>query len=319
MLSEGHPGSEKIDSSHRSRICAVIVTFNIGEAIHRCFDSIQSQVGHVLIVDNGSGETTRQELKELAAYDSVTLILNERNEGVAHAYNQAAQWAKGKGFEWILTLDHDSEATPGMVDKLVEAYAALGRRGIQSVGAVGANPVDWKTGIVITGVQPYTSESAPIEDTDVISSGSLIPLQVFDIVGPFNEDLFIYYVDTDFCRRIIRSGFRVFVCPEAVLLHQEGSKKRRKFFWRYAYYDHYGKTARYYLVRNLIYMMRRHLVSLSDFWMVLRRNCKDYVKILLFDRERFSILWFSMRGLADGLRGKVGPMNSANPMRPGKS
>ncbi len=41
----------------------------------------------------------------------------------------------------------------------------------------------------------------------------------------FNEDLFIYFVDIDFCRRLGGAGYGVYVCPEAVLLHREGTKK----------------------------------------------------------------------------------------------
>lgn len=308
MLNEVQSGPQIVDSSQRSRICAAIVTYNIGEAVHRCFNSIQNQVGHVLILDNGSDEPTRRELNKLAAFDLVTLIFNERNEGLAHAFNQAVQWARGRGFRWILTLDHDSEATPGMVDKLAQAFVTLERLGVENAGVVGANPFDENFGVFATGIRPREGESAPVEDTDVISSGSLIPLRVFDTTGPFNEDLFIYYVDTDFCIRLARGGFRVYICPEAVLLHREGSRKRRRFFWGHAYYDHYGKAARYYLTRNTIYMMKRHPLSLADIYWMVRRNCKDHVKILLFDKERFSTLWFSLRGLIDGLRGKVGPL-----------
>ena len=317
VLAEVHSSSETVDSSQRSRICAVIVTYNIGEAIHRCFDSIQSQVGHVLIVDNGSGESTRRELNQLAASDSVTLILNERNEGLAHAFNQAVQWAQGKGFQWILTLDHDSEATPGMVDKLVEAYTTLEQQGIQNVGVVGANPFDQNIQL-FRQYRPRQDGGMPLNDEDPISSGSLIPLRVFEIIGPFNEDLFIYYVDVDFCMRLVRGGFGAYVCPEAVLLHREGSRKRHRFLWRHAYYEHYGKFARYYLTRNAIYMMKRHSLSFSDICWMVHLSCKDHAKILLFDRERFSILWFSLRGLIDGFRGKVGPLNSADSMGPGK-
>jgi rhamnosyltransferase len=318
VLNEVQLSSETVDSSQRSRICAVIVTYNIGEPIHRCFDSIQRQVGHVLIVDNGSGESTRRELNKIAASDSVTLILNERNEGIAHAFNQAVQWAQGKGFQWILTLDHDSEATPGMVDKLVCAYTTLERQGIKNVGVVGANPFDQNNQHFLQ-YQPREDGGPPLEDTEAISSGSLLPLRVFDRIGLFNEDLFIYYVDTDFCMRLTRAGFRVYVCPEAVLLHREGTKRRRRFLWIHAQYDHYGKAARYYLTRNTIYMIKRHPVSLGDIYWMVRRNCKDHVKILLFDRERFSTLWFSLKGLMDGLRGRVGPLNSVDSMGTRKS
>src|SRR5208282_2178837 len=61
VLSEGLSGAEVLESSYRSQICAAIVTYNIAEAIRRCFDSIRGQVGHVIIVDNGSDELTLRE------------------------------------------------------------------------------------------------------------------------------------------------------------------------------------------------------------------------------------------------------------------
>ena len=307
MLAEVNPDSQIVDISQRSRICAVIVTYNIGEAIHPCFRSIRNQVGHVLIVDNGSSEATRQELKKIGDSGAVTIILNPQNEGLAHAFNQAVQWARGKEFQWILTLDHDSEATPGMVEKLVAAYATLEQQGIRNVGVVGANPFDRNVELFYQH-HPRPQGGPPVEDEEVISSGSLIRLSVFDAIGLFNEDLFMYYVDTDFCMRLVRGGLRVYVCPEAILLHREGARRRRKILWLHANYDHYGKVARYYLTRNAIYMMRIHPVSQDDVYWMVRRNLKDHAKILLFDKERFSILWYSLRGLFDGLRGRVGPL-----------
>jgi len=307
VLDKTEDSPETVHSLQRSVICAVIVTYNIGEAIHSCFRSIFSQVGHVLIMDNGSDESTRRELDKFSLCNEVTLILNSKNEGLAHAFNQAVQWAQGKGFQWILTLDHDSEATPGMVEKLVAAYATLEQQGIRNVGVVGANPFDRNVELFYQH-HPRPQGGPPVEDEEVISSGSLIRLSVFDAIGLFNEDLFMYYVDTDFCMRLVRGGLRVYVCPEAILLHREGARRRRKILWLHANYDHYGKVARYYLTRNAIYMMRIHPVSQDDVYWMVRRNLKDHAKILLFDKERFSILWYSLRGLFDGLRGRVGPL-----------
>lgn len=311
VLGEVKHSPETVNSFQRSRICAVIVTYNIGEAIHACFHSIFNQVGHVLIVDNGSDESTRKELDKLSGFDGVTLILNPGNEGLAHAFNQAVRWAQGKGFQWILTLDHDSEATPGMVDELLKASATLERQGIRDWGVIGANPFDINIQHFLL-FTPLEDEREPVEFEETISAGSLIALRVFEKTGPFNEDLFIYYVDTDFCMRVWRAGFRIYVCPHAVLLHREGTKIRRKFLWIQANYDHYGKLTRYYLTRNAIYMIKKHPISMSDYYGMARRHCKDHAKILLFDRERFSILWYSLRGLIDGLRGKVGPLHSSH-------
>jgi rhamnosyltransferase len=302
---------EPAESPQRSKICAVIVTFNIGEALHRCVDSIRNQVGHVLIVDNGSDDATRRELNRLKDSNSISVILNERNEGIARAFNQAVQWARGGGFQWILLLDHDSEATPGMVDELVSGYDALDRAGIRNVGILAASPFDRNIQQYLY-YPPRANGGLPLQGGEVISSGSLIRLVVFDVVGPFNEDLFIYFVDVDFYKRLVRAGFGAYICPEAVFLHQEGLKIRHRFLWVDAWYDHYGREARYYLTRNTIYVIRKLPVNRGDIRVLTHRLWTDHVNILLFDKERFGVLWFSFRGLIDGLRGKVGPMNSVS-------
>jgi len=58
-------------------------------------------------------------------------------------------------------------------------------------------------------------------------------------------------------------------------------------------------------------MMKRREVSAGDIYWMVRRTCLDHLKILLFDEDRFSIIWYSLKGLVDGLRGRVGPLDSA--------
>ena len=309
MLDPAQAEFDSVEAPHRSRICAAIVTYNIGEAIHRCVDAIKNQVGYVLIVDNGSAESTLLELNRLKTSNSITIILNERNEGIARAFNQAVHWARSRGFQWILTLDHDSEATPGMVDELARGYEGLERAGVRNVGILAASPFDRNIQQYLE-YPPREDGGLPLYGGEVISSGSLIRLGVFDKVGPFNEDLFIYFVDVDFCKRLTRAGFAAYICPEAVFLHQEGLKKRHKFLWIDAWYDHYGKVSRYYITRNTIYVIKKLPVSRSDLRVLIRRLWIDHRNILLFDEERFSVLWFSLGGLIDGIRGKVGPLDS---------
>lgn len=290
------------------QICAVIVTYNIGAAIDRCFSAIHNQVGHVLIVDNCSDEATRLELSSLAG-PRVTLILNPHNEGIAHAYNRAIEWIRSAGFQWVLLLDHDSEATAGMVQELIETYILLWQQGTRNIGIVGTNLFELSTQRYLLAGS-HGDKTSFVEDDSVTSSGSLISLSVFDSGLRFNEDLFIYYVDTDFCRRLKRAGYRTFISSAAVLLHREGDRRVHKFLWRTATYNHYSKEARYYLMRNAIYLLRKGTLDRNDLRWILRRYWNDHLKILVFDERRFTVLWHSLRGLLDGLRGKLGPMNS---------
>jgi rhamnosyltransferase len=149
-----------------------------------------------------------------------------------------------------------------------------------------------------------------VEVESLISSGSLIRCDVFNKVGFFDEALFMYYVDDDFCLRLRRAGFKLFLCPGVILLHSEGSKQRRRFLWRKVLYDGYGKQARYYLTRNTLYILRKHHPGAHFCCAVVQRLLKDYVKVILYGEAPVSQILFGLRGLIDALRNRYGPLNS---------
>jgi rhamnosyltransferase len=313
-MSEGAPAAGVVDYLRGASVCAVIVTYNVGETIHQCFNAIHNQVGHVILVDNGSDERTRHELDKLASQDSVTVILNERNEGIARAMNQGVEVARGMGFRWVLTLDHDSKATPDMVDKLLHAYETLSKQGHRDVGIIAANPFDENAGVFLNRIRPGDNGDQPVEADFLLSSGSMIPCSVLGAVGLFDEALFVYFVDSDYCLRLRRAGFRLFLCPGAVLMHREGEKQKRRFLGREMFYERTRKPARYYLTRNRIYFRRKHRLSFyfpytgaKDF---IKEFIKDYAKVVLYDEKPLAEIALALRGLFDALRNRYGPLEA---------
>jgi rhamnosyltransferase len=309
-MTEDVSWSGTTECAGKVRVCAVIVTYNIGEGIQKCFDSIRGQVSPIIIVDNGSDDRTRRELRKLASAGCAELILNDRNEGIARALNQGVQWGLSKGFQWFLTLDHDSEATAGLVSRLVEAYAALERRGFHKVGLVTANPFDRNGQIFLEGYPPRENDERLIELERCSSSGCLISRQTFDSVGFFDEKLFVYYVDEDFCFRLRQNGLKMFLCPPAVLIHSEGQKTRQRLLGRTIIYDNYGSEARYYIARNAVHMFKRYWARRQwrELYLLLRRFTHDLLFVLACDRARFRKARFMFRGVWEGIRGKYGRM-----------
>jgi rhamnosyltransferase len=304
---ESQPMQDKVGNPNG--VCAVIVTYNIGPEVHRCFDSIKDQVQEVLIVDNGSGPATTEELKTLESQRVATVVYNARNLGIAGALNQGARYAIEKGYRWLLSLDHDSEATPGMVQKLLEIYR--GRDG--STAIVAANPLD--RNIQSLWVQPEApgTNANVVETGMALTSGSLIDTNIFKKVGFFNESLFLYCVDNDFCLRVVKAGLRIYVRCDALLLHAEGCKQRKRFFWRNVIHDGYGANARYYIARNAVFIIRNYYRDdpAGCYLMVKKKLLLDSVKIILYDKDRFRNMRSVLRGLLDGLAGRYGAGASA--------
>lgn len=286
---------------NQNRVCAVIVSYNIGAGIRRCFDSVADQVEKVVIVDNGSSSDTVGELRKLELRPLAKVIYNEDNLGIAKALNQGVDYAIRRGHRWVLTLDDDSEATPGMVEKLLEGFGAAG----PEVGIVAANPFDLNTQTLSLPDKPGNAPGTLTELRMVISSGSLISARTFERVGTFDEGLFLAYVDQDFCARIAQKNLKIFCRPDAVLLHREGAKEFRSFFGKRIGYNRYGKEARYFITRNAIHILRRY--PHEDFSRdIVSRWVRDFAKIILYDEERVAKARFILKGLLDGMRGKYG-------------
>ena len=62
--------------------------------------------------------------------------------------------------------------------------------------------------------------------TLVITSGTLTSLKAFANLGPFRADFFIDFVDSEYCLRARKAGYRILVSPHARIRHRVGSKRR---------------------------------------------------------------------------------------------
>jgi len=269
----------------------------------RCFDSIENQVDEVVVVDNGSDKETICVLNTLEkTRDNVKIFYNGENLGIAAAQNIGVKYAIEKKYTWILTLDHDSEATPNMVDKMLFAYETLNSKGVNQIGIIAANTVDKN----INGQRVFDTNDEVEEVDKAISSGSMICSDVFKKVGFFNEYLFMYYVDDDFCLRCKDNKWRIYVCGQATLLHEEGAKEMRRFLWKKSIYKNYDSYAMYYIIRNTIYMIKNYYGHRKYCYLTIKRVCIDTIKIVLFDKNKVKLLYFMTKGLWDGIQGNCG-------------
>jgi len=75
----------------------------------------------------------------------------------------------------------------------------------------------------------------------------MVPRQVLVEAGPMNEDFFLYYEELDWCERIRKAGWQIWVQPAARVLHKESYTVKTL-----------GALKTYYLTRNRVWFMRRH-------------------------------------------------------------
>src|SRR6185437_6681202 len=107
---------------------AIIVTFHPSPALVGNVELLKPQVSEIVIVDNGSGESSATMLRELEKQSGIRVIWNGKNLGIAAALNIGVRHAAAGDYPWVLTFDQDSTVTPEFVQKMLGAYeAAEGR------------------------------------------------------------------------------------------------------------------------------------------------------------------------------------------------
>ena len=284
-------------------VAAVITTYNCYTSIERTILAIANQVAKVIIVDNGSEPETLDAIKgaiERNRLQTCELLPQGRNLGIGAAINIGVRAALAGGAAYILTLDDDTEVSPGTVAELVRCFID---HEAQHVGIV------WAQWIVESNFAQtsYGESDTPRTVDRTPSSGCMIRREVFESVGMFREDYFLDFTNYEYCARIINAGWRVLACPTATVFQRPGDVTRRQFFGRTVVVSNYPAERLYFLCRNgfVLYLWERRSGR------HLREHCRStasrFVKSLLYEREKTRKSSAIIRGSVEGLLGRLGP------------
>jgi len=294
-----HPG--RIES--KSDICAIVVTCNPDAGFPDRLARVWPQVGHVVVVDNGSDSPVREMLRNVAVRLDVELILNDANLGVAAALNQGVGHARDRSFQWVLTLDQDSVVEPFLVETLLEGYNEFPMK--ENVAIVGSNYYDEKRGKTLVPDSP--AQPPCLEQTTVITSGSLMSVDAYGKVGPFRDDFFIDHVDDEYCLRARAMGYKVILCRRPVIRHSIGGAIGKRIVGRTAWSSNHSTVRRYYMARNFTVLARQYLLSEPAWILQTFVRHLGFVALMLFlEDQRARKLRGIFKGLGDGLRGRMG-------------
>ena len=322
-----------------NEVCAIVVTYHPDGGFPERVARIVPQVGALVIVDNGSAAAEVRMLRELTAHaaespagisaenptgnrsggPAITLVLNAENLGVARALNIGIERAGTLGFLWVLLLDQDSCVNPGLLEALFAVYASYPQRERLAVIGAGFRDVnrpsrDESPGVV-SGAPP---EACPWEEVEsVITSGSLIPLAVHAEVGPFREEFFIDYVDSDYCFRARAKGFRVIKTRQTLMSHAIGAASEHSVLWMNKWTTNHSPDRRYYIARNDTVMLREYGHYAFGLWALksFSRSFRLCKRILLYEQMKTRKVVAVIEGWWDGIRGHLGP-RAHRPPRP---
>lgn len=221
-------------------LSVIIVNYNGKLFLEDCLNSVRTCLNgiehEVIIIDNNSSDNSNKYIKE--NFREVVLIESKENLGFGKGNNEAVKRAKGN---FLLLLNNDTILQNSMVP-LLDFFKD------DNIGIVGINMLDAnKKHLQAAGNFPsffnllwmklaFKINSDFIEgnfkkeyyEVDWLTgSFLLLPKKVYDEVGGFDEDYFLYVEDVDFCKRIADKGYKRLFISTISYIHFVGFKKEK--------------------------------------------------------------------------------------------
>jgi rhamnosyltransferase len=148
----------------------------------------------------------------------------------------------------------------------------------------------------------------------VITSGSLLSLTAFAHIGPFREDFFIDYVDTEYCVRARAKSYRIVKTRRPLMSHSIGKPTQHRLLWMKKWTSNHSADRRYYIARNHTVMVRESGKYLLGAWAIASLfSCITALKrIALYEESKGRKIAAVFLGWWDGMRGNMGPRKMQN-------
>ena len=255
-------------------LAVVVVNYGSHELLERNLTGLDARI---VVVDNHKSAADSAAVAELARRRGWTLRAEPVNLGFGAAVNIGAAEALRLGAEVLLLLNPDAVVEPAVVEELrlaalADRQALVMPRVLRPDGSLwfGGGLISYDAG----GLRPHRG-TVPARHEEWLTAACLaVHRDLWERLGGFDEDYFLYWEDVDLSHRCVRLGGRLRVRSDLTAVHdaggtQEGAGGRAKS----AVYYHYN-------CRNRLLFAAKHL-GRADRLRWLLRTPVDVRRVLL--------------------------------------
>jgi len=258
-----------------------------------------------IILVNNSSEISLDSFKS----SQVTIINNPDNIGLASALNVGILEAKKQGAEMVALFDQDTLLPDDFLQNMLKHINAFqGEKKPSLFSPVFFNFVTDDYGSIINFKLFRLIRSKPNKQKSVtypqyvITSGSFIPISVLDDVGLMREELFIDFVDIEWCLRARANGYEIVSFPKVEIAHRLGDSS---VSFMGTNYPIHSPLRMYYYFRNAIYLYRLREIDWNWRLVDATRNLFRFLFYMLFVKNRPTYFKYIIKGYWHGLIKKM--------------
>jgi rhamnosyltransferase len=277
------------------RLAGVVVLYNPTKSVLKNIDSYVKKVEKLYVIDNSSNDNSGL----FKDYKKILYISFGKNEGIAKALNEGAKNAIDGGYDYLLTMDQDSNFKNDNLDKLIN----FTERMIKKYGN--------KLGLVSPWHSTKENKIKPNKEYDEVleemTSGNIISLDAWKKVKGFKEWFFIDNVDIEYCMNLNKNNYKVIIYYDSILLHDLGNITKKKFLWKTFYCTNHNYLRQYYMIRNLYYLNELYGDIYPEKIKSMKRGAFGRFKnIVVWENDKFRKIRGMYRGYKDYKKKVVG-------------
>ena len=216
----------------RGRLAVVVVNYGTADLLRRNLAPVQLQDvdAEVVVVDNLSTADERRAVTELAAAEGWHLVAMPDNRGFGVAVNAGVAAAQERGCVTFCLLNPDAVVTAGVLAELRnhslrEPMSLIGPAIDTSAGDpwFHGSRLYLRDGRLQGGARRPGGSGA---DVDWLTAACLVVHQeLFDRIGGFSDEYFMYWEDVDLSYRATLAGGRTVLRSDLVIVHDEGGSQ----------------------------------------------------------------------------------------------
>lgn len=267
------------------KLAGIVTLYNPDNNVKNNIYSYLKDLEVLYIIDNSSNDNN----DKLPKSKKIKYLPNFDNLGVATALNIAARMAIKEGYEWLLTMDQDSNFEKENLKQMTDYIES---NDCKNIGLI----APWH--VINTGVvKPKEKIDYPLE---VMTSGNIINLNAYQEVGGFKDEYFIDDIDIEYCMNLNIHNYKIARLNYVELKHDLGDIEIKHFLGRNFVCSNHNAIRRYYMVRNTFYLCDLYKNNFPEYCSFLKRGLRGQLQnIVLFEKNKLKKVRNMFRGYSD--------------------
>lgn len=259
----------------------------------------------ILLIENSTDKTIIQKIR--ITYPNLAIIENKKNLGYAGGNNIGIQAAIASGAEYIFLLNNDVRLEKDVLEKCVSAMEkSPGCGACQPVIVASQNKgIVWSAGTqLFFGYPRLFLKGTKLQKNGIITApfglvgcAILFRRTALQKTGLFDEALFLFHEETDWCIRAKKMGFSLLIISNAIVCHKISTT-----------IGMFSKIYLYYIGRNWLLVGKKNF-SLFFYLYILSTEFLirfPYYLYHVIKKGQIGMIKFYLMGVFDGIRGISG-------------